>query len=351
MGIKDKVLGILFDDEEEIKKNINNAFPSHNKIDNHSSNVSNTAPVFFDETRSTKRHLSHIKKNIEDRQSTVNNEKTNSYSLTDNISPIFGPIAKKVKSKPKYSTKTKKYQETRATNENKIASNGFLSDVVLSPIFGPMPTKQKSKTQKNQRKSQEQFDLDINDTGGFDIDIDNTDSFETQFDTQELEDTADTTELIGDTDRLEKISDHINQIKNEAASIYKPDYVEDDEVVDDEVEDDVQIIEEPEPEQPHNSISDLIHNFQLKEDYNTLQVNNNQSNLQQSHATQDNDYVEISNNEFVSSSDNEDTMQVIEDLQSEDTNTTGELSSVDDIFEDDDVDESKDLFSELFGDD
>lgn len=351
MGIKDKVLGILFDDDEEIKNNLNNAFSNSKKTTNKTNSISNTSPVFFDETGSRKRHFSRIeKKNDEDEQDVSNKIKTSPYSLTDNISPIFGPITKKVKSKPKYSTKTKKFQDTSTTNENKISSNGFLSDVVLSPIFGPMPTKQKAKSQKTHRKPQEQFELDINDTGDFDIDIDNTDSFDSQFDTQEVEDNTDTVELIGDTDRLEKISDHINQIKNEAASLYKPDLVEIDEPDDEEEVEDIEPIEEPAPEPPHNSISDLIHNFQLKEDYPAPQVDSLQT-PQQTQEMQDNMDVEISNNEFISSSENEDTMQVIEDLQNTDTNISGDLSSVDDIFEDDDVDESKDLFSELFGDD
>lgn len=390
MGIKDKVLNILFDDEEEEGSKGTPVKRKQKEYD--ASSLLNTSPVFIDVNPSN-----HNNDNISNTHSTDSipssyikeeiNEinDTSEYTYTANISPIFGVVDKKTKSKNKGGSKVKTFSGVgeKKTNPGSTTQQNVYTDIILSPIFGPMSTKDSKKVSKSRKKETDEFERNIDDTGSFEVEYeetqDETPSFEDVVEDEEIEEV----ETIGDTDRLERISDRINQIKNEAATIYSGEDEQDAE----------EIIEEENSIPVDNSISNLIHNFQLK-DYDITPISTPKPSHQEPIETEPvheepvqeevvestivyDEPVEEAYSEPIeeiqeSTYDNsENTSSIpsfeapIEEPTINDTtqfagetepiykqqSNTNPTTSIDDLFQDEDNGEGKDLFSELFGED
>ena len=395
MGIKDKVLNILFDDEEEEGKN--GTQTKHKQKDYDASSFLKVAPVFIDvnpsnRSSSNTHSTDSIPSNyIKEEINEIND--TSEYTYTANISPIFGVVDKKNKAKNKNVNKIKNFSgvKDKKNNPGSTTQQNFYADIILSPIFGPLITKEAKKANKTRKKEDNELDRNISDTGSFEVEYEEGTQEEIpSFDGAVENEPIEENETIGDTDRLERISDRINQIKNEAATIYS----EKDE------QSDAIIVEEKEPVPVDNSISNLIHNFQLKDyddTYSSASEPSHQEPILDETATSDSIYEEQvepeivydepseeTNSEPIENDDDEPSFEDIQESSFNDNNTVSDPSfgsfeeepfdsdltqstteeepidkdavnsnpttSIDDLFQDD-VDEGKDLFSELFGDD
>lgn len=382
MGIKDRVINILFD-EDELRRSSNTTKLSRRKHDN-SSNVSDTSPIFIDANSPSKVNHRKVedKKNDDINDIVVELKQEEVYHMTENISPIFGPQRNETKSK-KTNQRIKNDGNTRMyeglLNAGTNAPYSQYSSVIISPIYGPLENKPTRKNPvKAHKKQADPFRRSIDDTGEFKtMYVDNQNNEEEELDFEHeaplfdgvKEDVKQEEDKLGDTDRLSKISDRINQIKNEAAHIYS----ENKEHIESRVE---------AAKESRNSISDLIHNFQ-KEDFTSSmsELNKNVDVLPEVPLVEYTDTPEdnIEENEDADTtkpqelvddaSSYEDSASVIQEdtfeLESQPKEEKGldldetfdqineklddVTSSADDILKDS-SDEEKDLFSDLFGD-
>ena len=176
MGIKDKVLDILFDDDDEQTTSSQDKTTNQSKKDVSASSFLDTGSIFIDATsplpKSHSNQNTNNQENIHQEPKPVNES---GYQLSENISPIFGVIDSKNK-KNKNISKIKSYNDisTKKFDSNTKNSSPAYTSVVISPIFGPISTKPIKKTSKPRKKSVDPFDRDINDTGSFDSVIDET---------------------------------------------------------------------------------------------------------------------------------------------------------------------------------
>lgn len=256
MGIKDRVLDILFDDEDELESGFKGAPVKREKKNYNASSFLDTGSIFIDATSPLPKTNNQQRQPIEDTGSydkkPVND---NEYQFSENISPIFGVIDPKNK-KSKNISKVKSYNDFSSKNFEPATKNQTptYTSVVISPIYGPISTKPVKRTSKPRKKAVDPFERDITDTGSFDTIIDEHDTETIVPDFEEpKEEVIELTETIGDTDRLTRISDKINKIKNEAANIYSEDSSSDETIDEDGYQ--VETIE-------HENISDLIHSVQ-----------------------------------------------------------------------------------------
>ena len=379
MGIKDKVLDILFDDDDEQNIANHQGKVKHDKQNVDASSFLDTGSVFIDATSPLpKAKPMHTPNSNEQQASESKTADVSGYQMSENISPIFGPIDGKNK-KNKNLSKIKSYNDisnkTFDTNsKNQIPT---YTSVVISPIYGPISIKATKKGSKPRKKATDPFDRDINDTGSFDTILSESDEeiLEPQFDEADEQDTVveQTSEKIGDTDRLVRISDKINRIKNEAAIIYN-DSDESDTISEDDYK-----VETFEP----STISGLIHDVQNhdeKIEHKPIVVDKPEDTIDtqeeiQPEDSSNNTYItpDSSNNNTFETTEEEaietvtkqstGNVETFEELDQSDDfisnkpnneakNTDSSVqASVDDLFEDEDVEEGKDLFSVLFGDD
>lgn len=398
MGIKDKVINILFDDEEAGNASSNNI---RRTKEEKSSPFVDTTPIFIDANPTKKQTktedpIKEIVKEIKE---------DDGYRMTENISPIFGVQrndgkTKKSSQKNKTDSNFKMYDGLMNAGTN---TNTSYSSVIISPIFGPIENKPTRKNPtRTVKKTADPFKRSIDDTGEFKTAYvekpveDNEDAINFDQEAPSFDDAKEekvvAEEKLGDTDRLSKISDRINQIKNEAASIYSHEHIEN-----------IETRKENKVE-THSTISDLIHNFQKQDDSFDFSILNKKKDEpventvpEYTEAEQEEIVDDIPLSEIINEEKNELVQEVeekpvvqevineeipqepeaplfeehndyetkeeghkIEDstqLSLEDTfnhiterlDDNSSQSSIDDIFEDD-GDDGKDLFSDLFGD-
>ena len=378
MGIKDKVLDILFDDNDEHDIKIHQDQPKQYKKDVNASSFLDTGSIFIDATSPLPKAKTVQTIERDNHESKVVGE--SDYQMSENISPIFGPIDGKNK-KNKNLTKIKSYNDisnkTFDTDSKKQAP--AYTSVVISPIYGPISTKPVRKNSKPRKKTTDPFDRDVNDTGSFDTVLSEDDEvLEPQFEEADVQETSaeEVLETSGDTDRLVRISDKINRIKNEAANIYSDsedtDIISEDDsnienvesstisgLIHDVQNHDEKIIHKPfinkEPEVIEEPQEEIV--TQPEESSNNIYITPDSTNDANSF---NEPAQEISELDSMQNTGNIETFEVTD--QSDDfvsnmpnneaQNTTPETpASVDDLFEDEDVEEGKDLFSVLFGDD
>lgn len=412
MGIKDKVLDILFDDENDAPDNVNHHEKEYKNNDKTESNpIHDTASIFIDATSP----LPVTSPNPKDEKDEVEDVETNKagdtgYQMSENISPIFGPINPKGK-RSKSVSKLKNINEINNKNIDNATKTQPYSKVVISPIYGPINTRLQKKP-KVRKKDVDPFYRDINDTGSFDTVLNETeeDTLDQQFEqaNQEAEAVEVPETTMDDTDRINRISDRINRIKNEAVNLYHSDEPDTDVVEEDGYK--VETIE-------YGSISEVIHDVQNhdeKLDHPTVRRLTDEEVMpepkQEEPAKEEIDpFEEVKQNEAIEdrikfahvdepSEPNEEVIEepieepveepvveTVEEPKAEPAqeapkpeekkpepakpeskitfdvpvfnpnntvdNTPNAVLSEDDIFKDQDTDEGKDLFSVLFGDD
>ena len=412
MGIKDKVLDILFDDENDAPNNIDHHEKEYKNNDKTESNpIHDTASIFIDATSP----LPVTSPNPKDEKDEVEDVETNKvgdtgYQMSENISPIFGPINPKGK-RSKSVSKLKNINEINNKNIDNATKTQPYSKVVISPIYGPINTRLQKKP-KVRKKDVDPFYRDINDTGSFDTVLNETeeDTLDQQFEqaNQEAEAVEVPETTMDDTDRINRISDRINRIKNEAVNLYHSDEPDTDVVEEDGYK--VETIE-------YGSISEVIHDVQNhdeKMDHPTVRRLTDEEIMpepkQEEPAKEEIDpFEEVKQNEAIEdrikfahvdepSEPNEEVIEepieepveepVVEPVEEPKAepvqeapkpeekkpepakpeskitfdvpvfnpnntvdNTPNAVLSEDDIFKDQDTDEGKDLFSVLFGDD
>lgn len=366
MGIKDKVLDILFDGDEEEgqKRPVTHSTQEKRKYSTNS--LLDTGSIFIDATsplpKEKKRFEPEIQKDnyyeVEQEEAINGND---DYRLSENISPIFGPLDNKGKVKNKAIAKAKKFNDTTIKNFDNLNKNSGTSytNIVISPFFGPMPLKPVKKNVKPRKKQNDEFDRDIDDTGSFDAVLSKEEEqvaprFE-DVDEEVQAPVIESNDSLMDTDKLARISDRINQIKNQAANIYD-DSLEVEEEVEDVITDEAPA-EQQEYEvetEVHSNISDVIHSLKDHDGF----LNHNDSSYQGILPRQ-----EIATEAVKPSNDDEEPTysepietQNIESISTNQNNINidipNEETSIDDIFDDEDeIEENKDLFSVLFGDD
>lgn len=367
MGIKDKVLDILFDGDEEEAAKRPSASSNLDKRKYSTNSLLDTSSIFIDATSP----LPKEKKRFEAEEQNFDSYETNQhidtsngkdYRLSDNISPIFGPIDNKGKVKNKNILKAKKIAETTSKNFDNLSKNpaSSYSNIVISPIFGPIPLKTNKKSVKPKKKNVDEFDRDINDTGSFDKVLSAENEAEEVAPVfEEISEQTSITEQrdpLMDTDKLARISDRINMIKNQAANIYD-DNSSDEQEETDEVIEDVHTQYVPENED-HANISDVIHSLK-NYDGRYSDVSSSSQNIDQIQEKMNNneqDYsaniTENSVNDSLQDKTNNDEMSVEKTTIGTDIDVISNQTSIDDIFDgEDEVEENKDLFSVLFGDD
>ena len=397
MGIKDKVLDILFDDDNDVQDDNQQEQVKRERRTTSASSTYDTGSVFIDATSPLPKTLSNNRKDSEENE--YREKKESTYQMSENISPIFGPIGSKNK-KNKNLSKVKSINDISNKKFESTPKAQPYSKVVISPIYGPISTKPTKKV-KPRKKDIDPFYRDINDTGSFDtvLSENEEDVLDQQIEQANLEaEEVEQTEKMGDTDRLVRISDRINRIKNEAANLYH-----DEESNDDIIEEDGYDVETIE----YSSISEVIHDVQNhdeKMDHTPIVVHqeepaNNSEPVNEQ--VEEDPFEEIEDSENISfdkpadepvketvepasepikenveepktepvevantqSAPVEEKPKVVEQDKKNDfdipafnpnntvDNTPNGVLSEDDIFNDQDSDEGKDLFSVLFGDD
>ena len=308
-------------------------------------------------------------------------------------------------------SKLKNINEINNKNIDNATKTQPYSKVVISPIYGPINTRLQKKP-KVRKKDVDPFYRDINDTGSFDTVLNETeeDTLDQQFEqaNQEAEAVEVPETTMDDTDRINRISDRINRIKNEAVNLYHSDEPNTDVVEEDGYK--VETIE-------YGSISEVIHDVQNhdeKMDHPTVRRLTDEEIMpepkQEEPAKEEIDpFEEVKQNEAIEdrikfahvdepSEPNEEVIEepieesveepVVEPVEEPKAepvqeapkpeekkpepakpenkitfdvpvfnpnntvdNTPNAVLSEDDIFKDQDTDEGKDLFSVLFGDD
>ena len=360
MGIKDKVLDILFDGDEEEgqKRPVTHSTQEKRKYSTNS--LLDTGSIFIDATsplpKEKKRFVPETQNDNYFEMEQVEDTGNDDYRLSENISPIFGPLDNKGKVKNKAIAKAKKFNDTTIKNFDNLNKNSGTSytNIVISPFFGPMPLKPVKKNSKPRKRPNDEFDRDIDDTGSFDAVLTKEEEQAApRFEDVEEEVQApivDNNESLMDTDKLARISDRINQIKNQAANIYDDSAETEEEV----------IIEESPIEQPeykvetevHSNISDVIHNLKEHDDF-SRNTNSYQNILPRqeiaTEAVKTTINEESSYSEPLESTSDDSIPNTQNNLN---IDIPAEQTSIDDIFDgEDEVEENKDLFSVLFGDD
>ena len=252
MGIKDKVLDILFDDDNDELDNINHQ-ENHKTVSRkeHIDSIHDTGSIFIDATSPLPVSSPNPRKQNEEYGEESKSDDHPAYQMSENISPIFGPIGKSRKNKN--ASKIKSINELTNKKLEQSSKAQPYTKVVISPIFGPITTKPVKKN-KVRRKEQDPYDRDINDTGSFDTVLSEDDNLEQQFEeANEQAEAVSQKDTLGDTDRLDRISDRINRIKNEAANLYHNGEADAEIISEDGY--DVETIE-------YSSISEVIHDVQ-----------------------------------------------------------------------------------------
>lgn len=382
MGIKDKVLDILFDDNDDREKEYHEDFSKPKKKTIVQKTLSDTGSIFIDATSPLPKAKQTNRQVQEEPATEVKMVNDTGYQMSENISPIFGPIDSKNKKSKNYS-KIKSYNEisTKQFDTPAKTQTQPYTSVVISPFYGPISTKPVKKVSKPRKKADDPFDRNINDTGSFDAVLTEQEENAAPDFEDAKEEVIEQVETVGDTDRLVKISDRINKIKNEAASIYSDDSS-------DEIEEDGYEVETMDS----GNISDLIHHVQnydgkVEHHFQKLVEEAPKEVIPQAFKEEpiieeptivEEPIAEPSYNEDAqetfekesieeveetspvsieeTTTENVETNETIKEETSNEENTTVEETSntqvsVDDLFdEEDDVEEGKDLFSVLFGD-